>query len=406
MAIEFNCPFCTALIRVPDSAGGGKGKCPRCARRIAVPKVSTKTAPKPPDPEIAELFATANADVDQPPVTDAVDSVTFATAEPEFDSNAPVDIFAPAPRNPGQFPVQPTLQTLRSGSIASKLKRKKSGNAWLIPMGFGLILCGAVGWYVWKQYETERLVGDLIAETASDLDLTPAEISGSLFQQSPGELKPTLERLETAPVRIPSTLMFVKIGATKRAMTVRVNAGPKTKFYRVDISDDPGLIAYRKKRSFELEELRESELSRAATEFVNEYQQVIEKKVDPSALNEYRNSLALPALVRGLGHQVVAVYGQTIYQCVYEDGKGGLYFLLPPEAQGFELIGRQHKDGTVTFPGKYRVKVTGQLDVPPKDATDAKADSPKSKSNEPSEEGDSTKMDDSMDDGAKKKPSD
>jgi hypothetical protein len=41
-----------------------------------------------------------------------------------------------------------------------------------------------------------------------------------------------------------------------------------------------------------------------------------------------------------------------------------LYFLLPPKLTEFELVGRKREDGSVLFPGKYRVKVAGELSSP------------------------------------------
>jgi hypothetical protein len=383
MAIEFNCPYCSAMIRVPDSAGGGKGKCPRCARRITVPKMSSKAPPKPPEDGL-DLFAPPGFDDGEPsgfgdaapptrPSDADADGIVFAAAEPEqdlvsaapadlFAPSVPVDLFAPAPRALGQLPVEPIRQPLRPGSIASKLKRKKSGGSWLIPVGFGLVLCGALGWFLWQQYQVERLAGELTAESASGLELPPEEISQSFFKQSPGEMKELLADLEKSPVPISSELMRVQFGANKKAVTVRLSSGPQTQFYRVRVADDPGLINFRKKHTLSLEEAREEEVMRSATEFADEYQRVTAKKSDKSALNPFRNSLALPSLVRGLGHHVEAVYGRTAYPCVYEQ-EGWLYFLLPPGAAGFEITGRKH-NGRVLFPGKYQVKVTGEMKLP------------------------------------------
>jgi predicted Zn finger-like uncharacterized protein len=38
MAIEFQCPYCTAMIRVGDDAAGKRGKCPKCATTLMVPR--------------------------------------------------------------------------------------------------------------------------------------------------------------------------------------------------------------------------------------------------------------------------------------------------------------------------------------------------------------------------------
>ncbi|MBS0204235.1 MAG: hypothetical protein JSS49_15135 [Planctomycetes bacterium] len=405
MAIEFNCQFCSAMIRVPDSAGGGKGKCPRCARRITVPKVSTKTAPKPTDDEFAGLFAEAEPDPEPPAPADP-NEITFAAADPvEFGVEAPVqpmDLFRPQARALGELPVEAPRQMLQPGSIASRLKKRKSGGGWMIPIGFGGVLCAVVGWFLWQQYQTVRLSGDLTAQSAAVLDLPPVELDNSFFNQPPGEMQAVLTELAESPIRLPSTLMLIQIGATKRAIAVQVNSGPQTQFYKVETSNDPGFINYRKNQSRDLEQMRSDDLTAAATRFVTEYQQVMEKKAGPNILSGFRNSLALPALVRGVGHQVIAVYGNTPYPCVYEDRDGALYFLLPTDVQGFEISGRKHNDGRVIFHGSYKVKVTGAIPQPASTKSDAGGKKSKPASSDDSK---TNEMQDD-DDGMKKKMDD
>lgn len=377
MAIEFNCQYCNAIIRVPDNAGGGKGKCPRCARRITVPKVSSRTGPKPPSPEIAGLFESDEPDPSTAAAATAPpadpDEVVFASAEsviesasPQGNSFDPESLFNPAPRGLGELPVERPRQALAPGSVSSRMKKKSSGGLWLIPTVFGLVLCGVVGWYVWQYYQSERLVGELTAETADLLELPPVEVSLSMFKQSPSVMKEVLEDLERSPVRLPSGMMVVQISANKRAMTFHVNTSPQTSFYRVDVKDDPALSTFRKTKTLELEELREEQVSKGGADFVTEYQQFTAKKSSAKSLGVYRDSLALPAMTRGLGNQVVAVYGQTSFPCAYEDGSGGLYFLMPPGIEEFEIEGRKGTDGMTLFPGRYTVKVAGQIKSAPK----------------------------------------
>lgn len=398
MAIEFNCPYCSAVIRVPDSAGGGKGKCPRCARRITVPKVSPpKAAPKPTGDELQLFGLDESEELTEPTAAAGDDAVVFAAAEVEADPSAPFDFSAP--RAIGQFPVDTARKPLAAGSISSKLKKKKSGGAWLIPMVFGLALCAVVGWFVWQQYQTERLVGVLTAESAAELELPPGEVSSGMFKQSPDEVKEVLETLERSPVRQPSSLMTIQIGASKRAMTFQVTPGPQTQFYRVDTSGDQPLINFRKNRTFELEQLRADEIEQAGTAFIDAYQKMRGKKVDGKSLSDFRNSLALPALVGGLGYQVEAVAGQTPYRCVYEDRDGGLYFLMPPGIQTFEIVGRKGQDGKTQFNGKYQVNVTGEYHVPEK-ATPA--DAKKGKMKESMDDDEKPEMKESMEEGEAK----
>ena len=384
------------MIRVPDNAGGGKGKCPRCLRRITVPKKSSVSAPKAPEPEIAALF---EADSDDAPAEVAAGA--FApdddSTSASFTESSPVDFLAGTSNRLGEFPVAAPRRPLPAESVSSRFKKKKGGG-WLIPAGFGLLLCGVVGWFVWQQYQGVSLTGQLTAESAPSLELPPAEINSSMFKQSPDEMKAILTKLEHNPIPSRGTVMKLEIGASKRAVTVLVSPGTETCFYRVDIGSNPGLAEYRKTNSLHLEELREGEMEAACGEFAARYLQVLEKKADANSLNEFRNTMALPALVRGLGYQLIAVYRQTSYPCAYEDRDGGLYFLLPSGVHEFEVSGRKHSNGTVVFPGRFQVKVTGEMKVEVKETEEpAGGKKKKARKVEPLPETEKPDMKESMD---------
>ncbi len=364
MTIEFQCPFCKALIRVPDNAGGGKGKCPKCATRLTVPKVSPPKLAAPPPEDEPVQFA-------PPPATDspfasvasspaaAEDSVTFDAAGPETMEAAapsdPADIFAAAPR-----------PSIRPSSTAGKLKHKQTGGIWLLPLGFGLIVCGVAGWYFWQQFQTEQLGGELIAETADSLELPPRMVAKSSIRRPSDEVEAALSKLEKKTLPLISPLMQVQLSGSSKGLLVHLNAGTQARFYRVAVQGHEPLKKFLSQHAAEFEVQRMYDVEQSGTAFVAEYRKVIEKTADPSALTDFQKSLALPALVRGLGHQIVATYGRTIYPCVYEDYEGALYFLLPPDAKEFEISGRKHADGSVVFPATYKIKVAGMLKVPAK----------------------------------------
>ena len=47
MAIEFDCPYCTAAIRIGDQAAGKQGACPKCGTTLVVPRPESTTAASP-----------------------------------------------------------------------------------------------------------------------------------------------------------------------------------------------------------------------------------------------------------------------------------------------------------------------------------------------------------------------
>lgn len=372
MAIEFNCPYCKALIRVPDSAGGGKGKCPKCATRMTVPKVSAPKRGAPPPVEQAVLFAAPPAK-ESPLARTAAPPVVDDVSDP-FTGVGPEVLEEPDPAAPFEFPAasepqpdEPSDDAARSpvrskASLGRKVARKVSRGLWLIPVVIALVLCGGFGWYAWQQYQSEQLGGELIAETADELELPPALVEKWSIKQEPDDVQAVLIDLEKSPVPLKSSLMEIELRGSSRGVFVHLKVGQSARFYRVDVSGNPPLAKYLSKHAANFEQRRMEEIEQVATAFAIEYRKVIAKKADQSSLTGFRNTLALPALVRGLGHQVVATYGRTIYPCVYEDRVGALYFLLPPDAKAFEISGRED-NGAVLFPARYKVKVAGKIEV-------------------------------------------
>ena len=355
------------MIRVPDSAKGGKGKCPRCARRLTVPRQSTKIEPRQPAEQLD--FLAPPDSVETPAATDP-DGVVFAEAELDAEDPANLDFQTPSPRRLGEFPVEIQRSALRPGAVSSRLKKSKSGGeVWLIPAFFILLFCGVGGWYLWQQKFFSGSAAELTATTAEILELPPVELGEAYFKQPPEELQPVLEGLEKAPIRISSNyagaVAQVQISATKLALTIQVTAGPGTAFYRVVLESDPGFANYRKENSLELEEILSSDLGRSATDFITEYRRIKEKKLDGRLINGFMQTLALPALAKGIGRELVAVQGAARYSCVYEDRDGGFYFLMPSGMQEFQVQGRTLEDGKVPFPGQYQVKVAGKIPPPP-----------------------------------------
>ena len=57
MAIEFDCPYCTATIRVPDAYGGKQGRCPKCDTRLLVPLVVRPGSTTVPDASSSPITA-------------------------------------------------------------------------------------------------------------------------------------------------------------------------------------------------------------------------------------------------------------------------------------------------------------------------------------------------------------
>lgn len=350
MAIEFRCPYCEATIRVADSAPGRVGKCPKCNTKMVVPKPSAAlppslplnfggtAAPPPVVPDDEPVLLEEN-DADVP-------DIEFAPAGPSLTSGSPATTAEPAPAAlpTNLVPVIDPAAPVRR--VIKKRKAKRPPQVmWVIATVMGLGLSIAAGYVVYLQVFNGKFTGDLHGTVIDEVKLPPATIPRATITLVSSALDPLLKDLETQPVPLVSDLMEVQIGGNKDGLTITVGHGPHTRWYRVDAKSHPQLAEFSAKNEKRWSAARTKKLDQAANQFIRDYQKVRTKEADASVMPPYRDSLALTALVKGLGEHVVAVVGRTVYPCVYEQADGSLYFLLPAKLRSFTLQGKPLADG-------------------------------------------------------------
>jgi hypothetical protein len=348
MAIEFVCPYCDAQIRVPDKAAGKSGKCPRCVRKLMVPRVSaampavTAAPPPPQAPGLPDFGAVVAPSASAP----ADDEIVFADAAP---------VVLPPPAPPA---VDLTALPQVSTSVARKLKKRRRSLVWMIPVFFGLLLCGGLAFFYFPELMPARVTGELTAARMTFPDLEPALIDKSLLGGTEEDAKSVLADLESQPIPLISSLMQVQLRGTSRGLNVFVTAGADTMFYRVDLTGNPSLQTWLQKHAADLEDVRERQLARAGKSFVPVTRGVQSGQTMIADLVGYRDTLALPALAGGLGYHVVARNKTQLYPCVYQQADQALYFLLPPGLTEFQIEGRAVSGSKVSFPAKLTVRVS------------------------------------------------
>ncbi|MCA9017045.1 MAG: hypothetical protein KDA77_17065, partial [Planctomycetaceae bacterium] len=138
MAIQFDCPYCTSTLKVPDSSAGKQGDCPRCGTKLVIP-----------NPIAADLQPSSPAE-NVAPSTQQQPVEPVPTDGQAVDSNPAVPIESPTPRPMTSM----TAQYLR--------KRRKSnlGGMLLFVLFFGLML-GVAGYFYWAY--GPNLEGNLVA---------------------------------------------------------------------------------------------------------------------------------------------------------------------------------------------------------------------------------------------------
>jgi hypothetical protein len=262
----------------------------------------------------------------------------------------------PPPLLTGALP-NPAISTATS-PIARRVKRRhRRSGGWWIPLLGGLILFGGLGWYVGQDLFPKPLRGELIGEVLDEVELPPVLVSLDASPMPNRQLEPLLSALESEPIPLLSDLMQVQIRGAESGLSISVQAGPKTRWYRIDAHSHPALAEYVKTRAAELDPPRLAAVNAAVVEFLEQYVRIREGKAPDTTVTAFRDQLALNALVKGLGYHVAATFGGRIYPCVAETDDGHLYFLLPQDPKQFAIIGRKHGDGPPKFPGEFTVIV-------------------------------------------------
>ena len=381
MAIQFYCPYCTAAIRVPDTAAGKKGRCPKCETEVLVPRV------KPPESRPASAGGPASLSPVEslgPQPASAAAKAGEQTATPgealrdEPESAAPVPAIPgtlvqgttptafPAPLTPpdatsaaSQPAADVPFVTDRTHPVAARVRRRsrRSAARWLIPLICGAALAGVVIWLLQRE---QQLQGELPAEVAAGFEIPPRVIPPELLEVDAELREAMLTALEDDPERVISPgVMAVEFRGSSRGLEVVLEPAPASEVIRVRVAADPHLVAFRKEHARELFAARRERLLSSARDFCRDWQRAADAGV-PLDASRYLVSLGLTASVKSLGFHVQAIARDKIYPCAFEDPDGSLYFVLPAGTSQFRLEGRKLSDGRTLFPGNYTVRIARQ----------------------------------------------
>ena len=395
MAIQFNCPYCTSPIRVPDSAGGKRGTCPRCKAKILVPKLKRKTSPaateqpaaqtEPPrkkrrrpirdrlaeTPDFAgiseaETNPAASGEAEIPAFSDVTASNSESAPPPLPVSHSPAPPLPPSAAivtNPSPF-ATPYARALRR-------RQRRRRSVW-IPVLFGLLLVGSVaGFLVWTG--RQKLEGTLEAVILPDANLQPKTVNDAMVPLEEETVRTVLAHLRKNPLpnlQSDRNLMMHEVVATSSGLSISVFATDSVQFFRVDVRKNKAMRKFLKSNREKLDRPRIEELESGLKRFFHSTADSLANGggIENDSLDEFRRNVVLPALVGGAGYHLVASVDHKLYLCMYEDKVGRLYFLLPMGTKKFTIVGRKLADGTRLFPGRYTVNVSGPAETGSNDA--------------------------------------
>lgn len=329
MAIQFSCPNCASIIKVPDAYSGKRGACPKCKTSLLVPVIEV--------PAMVGTAASVAATSTASPT-----AVSMPASESTFD------------------PVAPVLQTLEPASVARQLqtqarKRKaKSQGSWIAPVFCGAIMLGVVGFFLWNSQP--KLEGQLAATPVEGYETPPGILTQSESGLKSSEWKAVLSHLTKDPPEWKSSSSNIKFIPADDLLEVRMTPGREAHWVRVDPRTNAALVQVLKDRGQDLEKTRASYLKTHAPELFSAWKAQLTNPGASFDLAKWSTTVAYPALVGGAGFHLEAVTGTTAYPCVHEDPEGRFYFLVPAALKTFTLRGRTGK-GFQSLAANFTVQI-------------------------------------------------
>ncbi len=363
MAIQFNCPYCTATIKVGDEAAGKIGKCPKCETRLRVP---VPRKPPPPLPPSVSALEDAGADVvieesailhvppeapegSAPRASDLADTLSAGETLP-FQPGVPIDepLFPAA-----EAPVGPATES----SFVKRVQQKRS-RAWaglVVPAVCAAIVAGVGAAYWW--FTRETMTGELSGELQQTEQALVGYVARADIDVPVDVLDEFLRKLREVPETVESDLLFVEFAAEPSGIRVTLRPGTDAELVRVNARSRPAVRTFATLHAEQLDAVVQEELKTSARQLVLDWESAAGSGMRLGNLLKYRDSVGLNALLKGLGYHSTAIVGSTAYPCVHEDEKGCLYFAVPNGAKQFTLTRRELKGRESPFPEEYRITV-------------------------------------------------
>ena len=375
MAIEFNCPYCTATIRVPDAYAGKQGRCPKCDTKLLIPSV-----PLPNQPATGNQQATANQPAMPPQMQNvpaAFNSQIPSPAETPFaQGQAPNGLNGNAAPSDDPFAVRPVTTTAKS---RRRKARRRPSRALVIglPVICFLVLFGIIAYSLMDSLP--QLHGDLPARKMDGVMLPPTTIPWSDIAVGADDRKVLQQELTTHPDTLTSQVISCRMSGSDEGIVVTLSSTPESQWIVVDTSLEKPLAIWRRKEGPQLNRFRLEEMQSAIAAYARD--KLLKANGKQIAIDGamVRDKMALNASGGALSYAVHAIVDSTIFPCAAEEGSGQLYFCLPKNITHFKIAGRTMGNASIGFSGEYNVSISNEIvtteEAAPSDNTVTQPDS-------------------------------
>ena len=347
MAILFSCPYCTASIKVPDSTEGKLGACPKCGTKIRIPA-----------PAIPPV---ANTPVTSGPVSPPAQPFLFAPGAPPAVASQPR---VESPADPFDFSaVSPTVPVAASSTTPQRPANrvKASSTGLLIGVVIGIVvLAGVGGWQYVKNLPvyTGAVAG---ARVPASSQAIPVSVPWATIGVDASTQPPVIEYFKRHKSSILSNMLTIEVGASALGLEIRLSPSEIATLVSVDPRLIPDLKELITAQEPSWDATRKAELLQSGKQLCENIAKAQLAGGRMSNIADYRDAVALNALVRGLGHHCQAVTNNTVYPCVFESKDGKLYFVAPIQATELTVQEKVAEGRSGVLPTQFRIQAT----IPP-----------------------------------------
>jgi len=357
MAIEFNCPYCSATIRVPGAYAGKQGRCPKCDTQLLIPSVPLPNQPT----KTGRSMETQKPH--QFPETPGGAPSLMNGSTPDVND-------ADRPDSDDPFAVRPVTTSVAKSRRRRARLRPSRALVIGIPVICFLVLFGIIAYSLMSSLP--KLQGNLTGRRLDVRALPERTIAWDELSLNAEDREVLKKSLETNPESLISQFMTCQVSANEGGLVVTLAAQPDCQWIAVDVLGDKPLAIWKRKEGPQWNRMRLDERRIAANQYAKDkLLKVSGQQISIDAVAA-RDKVALNTSCGPLGYVVQAVAESSAFPCAAEDDSGKLYFCLPKTVQGFTIQGRTLANGLSAFSGEYAVAISDETvaDEMASDATD------------------------------------
>lgn len=342
MAILFHCPYCTASVKVPDSAAGKLGECPKCATKIRIPTVEIPppAAAPPVAPAMQPMPVVQMPTAQMPAATPPAGPESFDFSR--LESGAPT---SPAPKS--------------AAARRAVVKEKSGDSSRMVGVGVMLALLLAVGIGGWQLYKNQPVY--TVVATGSQAPTgqgIPVSVPWAAMNVESSRQPPVIEYFKRHQTAILSNILKIEIAASVNGLEIRAIPLEDAELIRIDPYANPDLTKYITANKAAWDATRQKVLAQHGKELCDKILDAQFKGSKVASISDYRDVVALNSLVHGLGRHVLAGSAGKMYPCIFEDKDGKLYFVVPTGTRDLMITEKTFEGQPPVLPSSFRLDVS------------------------------------------------